>query len=93
MDIVSLQFTALWLIAAVVYYIFPLKHRWLVLLASSVYFYVKSGLIGTAVMYSASLVVWLVALMLDKKAEAMKKYGEAAVIESIPISHGMRKKS
>ena len=74
MDIVSLEFTFLWLIAAVVYYIFPLKHRWLVLLASSVYFYVKSGLIGTAVMYSAALVVWLVALLLDKKTEANKLY-------------------
>ena len=74
MDIVSLEFTFLWLIAAVVYYIFPLKHRWLVLLASSVYFYVKSGLIGTGVMYSAALVVWFVALQLDKKTEANKLY-------------------
>lgn len=72
MDIVSLEFTALWLIAAVIYFIFPLKHRWLVLLAASVYFYVKSGLIGTAVMYSAALVVWFVALKLDKKTEAYK---------------------
>ena len=74
MDIVSLEFTALWLISAVIYYIFPLKHRWLVLLASSIYFYVKSGLIGTSVMLGAALVVWFVALQLDKKIEAGKLY-------------------
>ena len=72
MDIVSLDFAALWIITAIVYFIFPLKHRWLVLLASSIFFYVKSGLIGTSVMLGACLVVWYVALKLDEKIEKNK---------------------
>lgn len=74
MDIVSLDFAALWLITAAVYYIFPLRHRWLVLLTSSIYFYVKSGLIGTSMMLGAALVVWFVAVKLDKKIEENKLY-------------------
>ena len=72
MDIVSVDFTVLWVITAVVYYISPLRHRWFVLLFSSIYFYVKSGLIGTAVMLSACLTIWYVALKLDKKIEEGK---------------------
>ena len=74
MDIVSIDFAALWIITAIVYFVFPLKHRWLVLLASSIFFYVKSGLIGTSVMLGACLVVWYVALKLDKKIEENKLY-------------------
>ena len=74
MDIVSLDFTALWLITAVIYYIFPLRHRWLVLLTSSIYFYVKSGLIGTSMMLGAAVVVWFVARKLDEKIEKNKLY-------------------
>ena len=74
MDIVSIDFAVLWIITAIVYFVFPLKHRWLVLLASSIFFYVKSGLIGTSVMLGACLVVWYVALKLDKKIEENKLY-------------------
>jgi len=74
MDIVSVEFSVFWLITAALYFIFPLNHRWLVLLGSSIYFYVKSGLIGTGVMAVVCLTVWYVALQLDKKIEANKLY-------------------
>ncbi len=74
MTLLSTEFAVLWLITAVVYFIFPLKYRWLVLLASSIIFYAASGVTGICFMLFACLTVWCVALLLDKKNERHKAF-------------------
>lgn len=66
MTLISFEFAALWLITFVLYFIFPLKYRWTVLLASSAVFYFSEG-IGTGYFMLITIaVIWLIGLVLDK---------------------------
>ena len=57
MTFVSVPFLILLLAADLLYYLFPLRHRWLVLLAASLVFYaVNSGLLTLVLVATAALV-------------------------------------
>lgn len=74
MNIISVEFALLWLISAIVYFIFPLKYRWTVLLAASAVFYFSGG-IGTGYFMLLTIaVIYTVALTLDKQNITLKKH-------------------
>ncbi|MBR5826498.1 MAG: MBOAT family protein [Clostridia bacterium] len=74
MTLISVEFALLWVITAILYYIFPLKYRWTVLLASSGVYYFFSGLKTGYFMLISIAVIWFVALVLDKYNENHKQY-------------------
>ena len=74
MTLISVEFALLWIITAILYYIFPLKYRWTVLLASSGVYYFFGGIKTGYFMLITIGVIWLVALILDKYNENHKQY-------------------
>lgn len=73
MTLISVEFALLWLATAIFYFIFPLKYRWTVLLASSAVFYFSGG-IGTGYfMFVTIAVIYYVALILDKRNTELKQ--------------------
>ncbi|MBQ8502962.1 MAG: MBOAT family protein [Clostridia bacterium] len=74
MTLISVEFALLWLASAILYFIFPLKYRWTVLLAASTVFYFWGG-IGTGYfMLLTVAVVYLTARVLDKYNVEHKEY-------------------
>ena len=66
MTLISLDFAILLAITAVLYFIIPLKYRWIVLLASSAAFFFYGG-IGTGYFLILTVIcIYLIALWLDK---------------------------
>lgn len=74
MTLISLDFALLWLVTGILYYIFPLKKRWTVLLLSSLVFYFIGGLSTGYFMLFTIVCIWLVALWLDKYNNIQKKH-------------------
>ena len=73
MTLISVEFALLWLVTAVVYFLFPLKYRWTVLLAASAVFYFSGG-IGTGYFMLFTIgVIYVVAIFLDKLNIAQKE--------------------
>ena len=71
--VASLTFLGFLLISAVVFYVFPVKYRWLVLLASSIAFYVIAGswkFLPFIVL--TSLAVWIGAMLIGRMNEKLK---------------------
>lgn len=70
MTITSLPFIAFLLVLFAVFYIFPVRHRWLVLLAGSIYFYVAAGAMKFLpfIVYT-TFVVWICARAIGKLYE------------------------
>ncbi|MCR5688342.1 MAG: hypothetical protein K6G58_10025 [Lachnospiraceae bacterium] len=73
MSLVSFESFALVFISLIVYYIVPIKHRWLVLLAGSLYFYARSGIVITAVMAATAFIAYYGAILIEKDREKSKK--------------------
>ncbi len=74
MTLISVEFALLWLITAAVYFIFPLKYRWTVLLAASAVFYFSGG-IGTGYFMLLTIaVIYVAALLLDKLNVSLKQH-------------------
>lgn len=74
MTLISVQFALLWLVASILYFIFPLKYRWTVLLAASGVYYFYGGLKTGYFMLITIAVIWFIALVLDKFNEGHKQY-------------------
>ena len=74
MTLISLDFALLWLVTGILYYVFPLKKRWTVLLLSSLVFYFIGGLSTGYFMLFTIVCIWLVALWLDKYNNIQKEY-------------------
>lgn len=74
MTLISLPFAVLLLVTALVYFVFPMKYRWTVLLLSSVVFYFYGG-IGTGYfMVLTTVCIYLIGLWLDKYNNIQKNY-------------------
>ncbi len=74
MTLISVEFALFWLVTALLYFAFPLKHRWTVLLGSSLVFYFWNG-IGTGYfMLFTVAVVYVTGLLLDKENIAQKAF-------------------
>ncbi len=72
MTLISIEFALLLVATAFIYFIFPLKYRWTVLLLSSLVFYFNGGLgIGYLMIFDA-ITIWGIALILDKYNENAK---------------------
>ena len=72
MSLISLEFLGFLLAVLVFYYLFPLKFRWLVLLAGSIFFYVSTGPDGLPYLTAVSVIAYLAALgihFLNQKQE------------------------
>ena len=85
MSILSIEFVAFVLAAVILYYIIPLRHRWLVLLAASCVFYALSGWQGCIWLVLVAGVTFLSSLLqeqlINKEKEIFKieeAIGEAA---------------
>lgn len=74
MSLLSLEFAVFWLITTVLYFVFPLKYRWTVLLASSFVFYFYGGIKTGYFMLLSVLCVYITARFLDKYNEKQKRY-------------------
>lgn len=74
MTLISIEFAILWLVTAIVYFLFPLKYRWTVLLASSAVFYFRGGLGTGYFMIFTIAVIYFIGLLLDKHNETHKAY-------------------
>ena len=76
MNITSLSFLFFIGIAAIIYYLVPLKARWIVLLASNLYFlYNSNGWIMNVIWLGCALVTYGAAVII-------KKYRESKVVVS-----------
>lgn len=74
MTLLSVEFAVFWLATALLYFVFPLKYRWTVLLGSSLVFYFFGGLGTGYFMLFTVAVVYVTALLLDKHNKAHKEY-------------------
>ena len=74
MTLISLEFALLLIATAFLYFLFPLKYRWTVLLLSSLVFYFSGGLGTGYFMIFTVAVIWIVAMLLDKHNENAKQY-------------------
>lgn len=74
MTLISVEFALLWLVSAILYFVFPLKYRWTVLICSSLVFYFRGGLSTGYFMILTAIVVYAVALFLDKFNMEHKNY-------------------
>ena len=70
MELTSLYFIAFVLLSCLIYYVVPKKAQWVVLLASSLVFFVFSSGILTVYMLATTLIIYLGALWINKKADA-----------------------
>lgn len=76
MTLLSIDFAVLLVVTAAVYFAFPLRLRWTVLLASSAVFYFYGG-IGTGFfMIFSILCIYLTAIRLERLNQAQKAYLE-----------------
>ena len=74
MTLISVEFALFWLVTALLYFAIPLRHRWTVLLGSSLVFYFWNG-IGTGYfMLFTVAVVYVTGLLLDKENVAQKAF-------------------
>lgn len=73
MSIVSMKFICFVAVTAIIYYICPKKHRWLVLTAANTVFYVCGGIESVIYVLFATLAAYLTARKLDSDFSAQKK--------------------
>lgn len=74
MTLLSIEFAVLWVISTVVYFLFPLKYRWTVLLAASFVFYFFGGISTGYFMIITIVCIYAVARWLDSYNQKQKKY-------------------
>lgn len=87
MDITSYEFFVFLFVSVIVYYLFPVKWRWLVLLVSSIYFIWKSNPAGMmAIMLSVIFMTYGMALLISKAAEKPKLQRKVFVISMISLA-------
>lgn len=72
MTLISVEFALLLIATALIYFIFPLKYRWTVLLLSSLVFYFSGGLGTGYFMIFGAVTIWIIGLILDKYNEKIK---------------------
>lgn len=76
MTLLSVEFALLFLITAILYFVFPLKFRWIVLLASSIAFYFYGGTGTGFFMLFTILCIYVDALWLDRLSRTQREYFE-----------------
>ena len=74
MTLISIEFALFWLATAVLYFIFPLKYRWTVLLGSSLVFYFFNGLGTGYFMLFTVGVIYVTGILLDRQNIAQSEY-------------------
>lgn len=76
MTLLSIEFAVLLAVTAALYFIFPLKFRWTILLASSIVFYFYGG-IGTGFFMILTMIcIYAIGLWLDHFNQTQKEYLE-----------------
>ena len=78
MSILSISFVAFTIATVIVYYIIPLKWRWLVLLAASCFFYALSGWQGCIWVFIVAAVTYAAGLLQHRFRNKEKKLQELA---------------
>lgn len=77
MSILSLPFLALLAGVFIAYYLFPRQHRWVVLLAASLVFYLASSAGGFVYMLITSVAVYISACAMQRISDQQKAYFKA----------------
>ena len=73
MSYISINYYVLVALAVFFYYMFPLKHRWIVLLATSAIFYLKFYHNGWWLVFGSIIVSYVIGICLEKADESQKK--------------------
>ncbi len=73
MSYISINYYVLISVAVVLYYLFPCKHRWLVLLTASSIFYYKFYKEGWWILLSTIIFSYVIAVIIEKVDEVYKK--------------------
>ena len=95
MSVISAPFIALLAGVFVVYYCFPQKHRWMVLLAASMIFYLASGVSSLVYMLITSAATYAAACVMQRITDGQKAHFKAnkpAREEKAAIRKANRKK-
>lgn len=88
MALTSFEFLIMVAVAALIYYIVPLKYRWLVLLAANGYFIFKAdSLMEIGIFCFSALIAYLTALLI-KRAKEKEKQGKAVLLAGIILTAG-----
>jgi len=66
MNLVSLSCLCFATITVLLYFIIPQKHRWLVLLAANVFFYITYGPVYIVFLILCAAISWIFAIILEK---------------------------
>ena len=87
MQYTSLAFYMFLLAAVVLYYIMPVKYRWYVLLAGSVFFYASlmSRKLDGILFLTTILVSWLTGLLLEKNSGNRVLLGGGVLLSALPL--------
>ena len=74
MSFVSLPFFVLVTITIILYFLFPIKHRWYVLLAASgVFYYLSTGIAASLVILFTAVIVYYSAIWIENNTEKGRK--------------------
>lgn len=82
MAITSVDFVLFFVFGILAYYICPVKHRWLVLLASSVCFYLISGIEYFPFIVFTTLTIWLASREIGKIWKKQEEYFHTCNVSS-----------
>lgn len=77
MSVLSVSFISLLAGVFLVYYLFPQRHRWIVLLCASIIFYLAAGVGSLIYMLITSVAVYAAALGMQRLADQQKAYFKA----------------
>jgi len=77
MSVISGTFIALMVGVLIVYYLFPQKHRWMVLLAASMVFYLAAGAGSLVYMLITSVTVYAATMFMQRISDQQKAYFKA----------------
>ncbi|MBP3656199.1 MAG: MBOAT family protein [Clostridia bacterium] len=77
MPVLSVSFMALLVGVFVLYYLFPQRHRWIVLLAASMVFYLSAGAGNVVYILITSATVYAAARVMERIADGQKAYFKA----------------
>ena len=74
MPVLSISFISLLVSVFIVYYLFPQKHRWIVLLAASLIFYLASGAGSFVYMLITSVTIYAATIFMQRISDQQKAY-------------------
>lgn len=90
MSFVSVNFMMMVLVTVIIYFLFSIKYRWMVLLAASIYYYVAvAGWQALLITTGTTAVVWLLGLCIEKNIGTGRKKRRLFLAIAVVIVFGL----